>query len=239
MKRLDKLKTWRRKIVEQYAHPNGERVITFKDLFDVARSIKADLTSEKVSEFVDDFEGLLFRKAPNGLLVNVATFPPATLGEAVPHLIDQAIVSLHTVLGDKGILNNYTPDYVCVRPISLSPDVVALQFESGQIDCFPVDDKILLIGEVEDRLDPSYRYPRATPEAAIIHWFALGRVGAFSFSEPDTQVDLEDVDMDRLQRIAAEAGLGEVISDWVRRVRERNDYDDNERWRDEPLPSQP
>lgn len=228
------MKTWRRKIVEEFANPKGARVTTFRNLLDLARKNKPDLTEAKLTEFVDDVDGILFRKAPKDVLVNVACFPRATVGDAVPVLIDQAVVSLHTVLGDKGILNNYTPDFICVRPASISSGEISLEFEGGQIDCYPIDDRILSIGNEEDRLDAAYRYPRATPEAALIHWFALGKAHTAFFSEPDTQVDLEDIDMDRLTRLASAAGLLETVMDWVRRAKEREDYDDNERWRDEP-----
>ena len=95
------------------------------------------------------------------------------------------------------------------------------------------------IGESEDRLDRTYLYPRATPEAALVHWFYLARSGTGPFREMDTQVDLSDGDLDCVYRLAKPFGLTESIEEWVRRAKGREDYDDNERWRDEFGPSGP
>lgn len=232
-------KSWRRKISETFMFGKVLRVFRFDDLLKIARTVKPGISNALVEQYLDEMDGLLFKKAPNGLILNSAVFPPVTIGDAVSVLIDGAVVSLHTVLGDRGVLNNYTKNMFCVRPRSISSEVVVAEYDGGSIKCFPVDDKLFSIGEYQDRLDRTYLYPRATVEAAIVHWFWLIKHEVGPFRSMDTQVDLEDVDLECVYMMAEPFGLVDDIKEWVRRAKEREDYDDNERWRDPPAPVGP
>lgn len=222
-------KSWRREVAELFMFGKVPRVFRFEDVVKIARLVKPRIPDALVRRFMDEMDGLIFKEAPDGLIVNVAAFPPATIGDTVSVLFPGAVVSLHTVLGDKGVLNNYTPNMIAVRPRSQSDAISEIHYFGGNIRVYPIEDNVLELGDVADRLDRTYDYPRAMPEAALIHWFWL--IKNSRWPSMDTQVDLEDVDLECVYQMADPFGLTTDIKEWVQRAKEREDYDDDERWR--------
>jgi hypothetical protein len=113
-----------------------------------------------------------------------------------------AVVSLHSVLGDAGILQGPTPIIFAAVPVAdgapLPPaETIEIPRPSGKAD----------------RLDSSAQYPRATAEAALCHWIWLVHAGRLLPPSPES--DIEDLDRDRLCRLAAAAGIEAEVRAWI------------------------
>lgn len=74
-------------------------------------------------------------------------------------------------------------------------------------------------GELEDRMDLDVKYPRATPEKALLDWLYLGVSKYSKIAGPPLDLELERLDKRRLQRLARSMSLSEEIKEWQSRKR--------------------
>lgn len=135
-------------------------------------------------------------------------------GAAAPLIVPGAIASLYTVLGDHGILNNYTHDIYCVVPGPPDQPVTRLRSAIGLEYVFHAIPKARLLRPArEDQLQP-VDYPRATCEAALCHWIYLANSRYSSLTPLPRDLDLEDIDVAKLDRVAAAMGLKGAVDRW-------------------------
>lgn len=146
------------------------------------------------------------------------TSPPAELAEAAGWLRPGAVVSLQTVLGDSGVWNNFTDVATAVVPFSVGgtrPSLGVRRVQAGQFHFRGMPERVLLAGKETDRLSEAPGYLRATPEAALLHWLYFAASPRSSMSQPPLDVDLEDLSMARLQRLAKAMEIGSRFVDWL------------------------
>jgi hypothetical protein len=62
-------------------------------------------------------------------------------------------------------------------------------------------------GELEDRMDLDFKYPRATPEKALLDWIYLGASARTKIAGPPFDIDAGRLKKARLQRLARAMGL--------------------------------
>jgi hypothetical protein len=67
--------------------------------------------------------------------------------------------------------------------------------------------------ELEDRMDLDVKYPRATPEKALLDWLYLGASRYSKIAGPPLDLELERLDASRLRRLARAMGL---LRNWLR-----------------------
>ncbi len=174
----------------------------------------------------DQVAGGTLRPVTRGLYLNQLAAPRPAAAEAAGFIRTGAIVSLQTVLGEAGITNNF-PDVVTsvlpherghvssVRPVKAAD----IEFRFHSMPARLLDDRA---GEAEDRLDLDVRYPRATPEKALLDWLYLGASKYSKIAGPPLDLELERLHASRLRRLARTMGLTEELAAW--RARKRN-YD--------------
>lgn len=61
------------------------------------------------------------------------------------------------------------------------------------------------------------RYPRATSEKALLDWVYLGASPRTKIALPPIDIDMELLDRDRLERLAAKMGLDVRLKDYLSR----------------------
>lgn len=158
-----------------------------------------------------------------GLYLNLLRARPGTLADAVPWLQRDAVVSLNTVLGDTGVLNNPSRVVTAIVPIDAgAPPPARLgrrQTKAGVVHFFGIPRAVLEAGAADDRFQdsPQADHVRATPEKALIDWLYLGASPRSRKPlPPRSDVDLDMLDEKRLQRLAKAAGLDAVLEEWRR-----------------------
>jgi hypothetical protein len=169
----------------------------------------------------DQVAGGVLRPMTRGLYLNQLAAPSPTAAEAAGFIRTGAIVSLQTVLGEAGITNNF-PDVVTsvlpharghvssVRPVRAAD----IEFRFHSMPSRLLDDRA---GELEDRMDLDVKYPRATPEKALLDWLYLGASRYSKIAGPPLDLEFERFDASRLRRLARSMGLTEELKVWLTR----------------------
>ena len=218
------LKAWHRRIEHTLSAAEAPPVLT-RDLIDrFARSardgrpVPASTLSLWIAREAD--AGKLER-VQRGLYLNRFHFVYGTLADAVPFFHKDAVVSLNTVLGDAGVLNNPSNTVTAVVPLdagSPMPHLGRKTTAAGRLHFFGLPRRILQAGETRDRLEAEHRYThaRATPEKALIDWLYLARSPRSKRTMPvRADVDLTLLKQARLRRLAKATGLVDELKSWL------------------------
>jgi len=148
-----------------------------------------------------------------GLFLNRFRSPAGRLADAACWILAEAVVSLNTVLGDAGVLNNPVRTVTAVVPLDAGappPSLGRRQTRAGTFHFLGLPRSMLESGRAEDRLEPldHFEHPRATPEKALLDWLYLGLTPRSHRTLPPMHdLDLELLDTQRLWRLAAAANL--------------------------------
>jgi len=69
-------------------------------------------------------------------------------------------------------------------------------------------------------MDLNVRYPRATPEKALLDWIYLGASPRTKMSGPPLDIDMELLSKTRLTRLAKHMDLNSQLKEYLRRKRQ-------------------
>ena len=215
---------WKRRLERAIGEPDAPPVLS-RDLLAryavTARggaAVPGSTLTSWIRRVVDE-DGL--RPVQRGLYLNHLRAVPGRLGDTVASFHKDAVVSLNTVLGDAGVLNNPTRAVTALVPLDAGhppPQLGRRQTKAGTLHFFGVPRRVLEAGEPTDRLEPVDRYDhaRATPEKALIDWLYLANSPRSKRTAPArTDIDLALLNKARLRRLAKAAGLGESLDAWL------------------------
>jgi hypothetical protein len=168
------------------------------------------------------------RPVTRGLYINQLARPLPTAADAAGFVRASAIVSLQTVLGEAGVTNNYSDIVTCVIPHSKDhkPSVRAVKAEriEFRFHAMPVRFLDEHAGELEDRMDLDFKYPRATPEKALLDWIYLGASTHTKIAGPPSDIDADRLKKARLKRLAKAMSLESQLKTYLAGKR-RHDED--------------
>lgn len=138
-----------------------------------------------------------------GTYLNNQALPRPDFAEATQFVRQGAIVSLRTVLADIGALNNPYPVITAILPLSkfVSPKLGQTQLRKQSFHFYGMPVGLLNTGIEDDRLDGTRRYPRATPERALLDWLYLAQSNKSNLSEPPMDIDLSWINKRRFHRL--------------------------------------
>lgn len=152
----------------------------------------------------------LVKQVARGIYLNGRITPLPTLDEAAPWLRRGAVISLQRVLGQAGVLNNPTERITCVLPLQVSRAVGAVRSDLGLFTFSGMRGDLVPDGKEawsRDALEPYAHVPTATPEKALLDWLYLARESQKWALPPRHDIDFGEMDLVRLQRLAAHMGL--------------------------------
>ena len=159
-------------------------------------------------------ESEVIRPVVNGIYVNNMAFPYVKIAEAAGWIRTGAIVSLQSVLGDSGVLNNPTPDVTCVMATTApSTSGGTIRAISGAYFSFRrLSPKMITAGDIKDRFDQKVTYLRATPEKALLDWLVLGLSPHSNMTMPPYHdIDIDELDLGRMERLATAMGIEKAL----------------------------
>ena len=166
-------------------------------------------------------EGKILKPVREGVYLNAMAFPEVKLAEASSMIRSGAIVSLQSVLGDAGVLNNPTLDVTCVLATT-APSTSGGTVKSMQGSSFffrRISPKMLVVGELEDRFEQGVRYLRATPEKALLDWLVLGLSPHSAITMPPCyDIDIDELDRGRLERLASAMDLEDALEIFLKEL---------------------
>ena len=214
---------WRSRLAEALAQADAPPVLT-RDL--IGRFARTARGNQAVP---DSTLSLWIRQAADtgrlqavqrGLYLNHFRAVPGQLADTVAFFHRDAVVSLNTVLGDAGVLNNPSRTVTAVVPIDAGfppPKLGRRTSMAGMLQFHGLPRRILEAGALADRLEPreQFEHLRATPEKALLDRLYLGQSGRSHVTLPAP----DDVDMDllngkRLRRLAKAAQLADTLARW-------------------------
>jgi hypothetical protein len=204
------------------AEPSALRVLDTASIMQAAKNVRRDISRPSVERWIQDAVAAnRLQRVVRGLFLNLLIAPPAQLCEAAVWLRPGAVISLHTVLGDAGVWNNYTPWVTAIVPLSsryTTPSLGQIETQGGTFLFRGLPERVLEAGAERDRLVAGIDYRRATPEAALLHWLYLSHSPRSRMSTPPLDLDLGALDSKRLKRLANGMRLDANLTIW----RERN-----------------
>lgn len=152
----------------------------------------------------------LIERVAHGVYLNLRARPRPVLDEAAVWLRKGAVISLHRVLGQAGVLNNPTPNVTCVLPLSESRNSGVVKSAGGTFvfsgmrgDLVPQDSTAW----DGDAIQAYAEAPTATREKALMDWLYLAAVRGTTSPPPRHDIDLDELDGARLRRLAGRMGL--------------------------------
>lgn len=150
-----------------------------------------------------------------GVYLNAQIHPLPSLGEVVPWLRKEAVVSLSYALGQAQVLKRYSDQWVtAVLPLKTSRAVGVFR-EGPRIFQFAGLRPDLLSAPADptwggDAYVPEARVATATPEKALLDWLYLAR-NSFHWRSPEPDaLNWERLDLARAERLAHRMNLADV-----------------------------
>lgn len=169
-------------------------------------------------------------KVTDDVFLNYLATPLPSPAEALRLVVPGGYLSLHMVLGQCGVLNNPSNLYTCVHPSSsTAPEgeilLVGRRFATNNpaplFHVYSLSPDIPRGEQFEEHIDSKFSYPRATPERAFCDWLYLARSDVKALgAEPPLDCDMNQLDTDRLSRIAVHMGVNDELDVWLEKHRE-------------------
>jgi hypothetical protein len=169
----------------------------------------------------------VLRRVSSGVFLNRRAVPPAELTEVAAHIRAGAVISLHSVLGECGFLNNPSAIVMAVLPASASkrPRLGEVETSTGdKFRFFGLAEKFFPATSEErwELLQPGRPCEMFRPEAAFLQWLHLAGMRRSTLTRPPVDVDMEQLDEELLGGLAERWALRRQLSDWLAQARAAN-----------------
>lgn len=159
------------------------------------------------------------RRVASGVYLNRRCLPPAELAEMAGRIRAGAVISLQSVLGECGFLNNPSAIVMAVVPTSASkrPNLGEVKTSGGDVFRFyGLAERFFPIAE-DDRwvlYQPGRPCDMFRPEAALLQWLHLAGMKRSTVTPPPTDVDIGQLDEEHLNTLAQRWQLQPELKAW-------------------------
>lgn len=219
---------WKFALMGGLAMPSARRIFTaaeFQRFVQVYRQGASASTARTVSDMLVSAGAL--RRVSSGVFLNRRAVPPVELTEVAAHIRSGAVISLHSVLGECGFLNNPSAIVIAVLPTSATkrPRLGEVKTSAGDTFRFyGLAEKFFPTTAQEhwEMLQPGRPCEMFRPEAALIQWLHLAGMKRSTLTLPPVDIDMDQLDQDLLGRLAERWGIGRQLNDWLARARSAN-----------------
>lgn len=220
---------WRYQLLGRLEAPGALRVYSTEDLIALIREVRPSAALVTARTAV---EGLVaanaLTKVSKGVFLNRRCIPATELGEVAQVIRKGAFVSLESVLGECGFLNN--PPAIVTAVLSLTathrPNVGEVRTSGGQVFRFhALPARYFPQSREENRhmLQPGRHYPIFRPEAAALHWLHLANSVRSKKLRPPQDIDFSVLDTELLKDLAWKWELSSSLAAWMDDVKRTGD----------------
>jgi hypothetical protein len=213
------LKTSRARALACLADPAAPRVMNPTGLREWLAGQGVELGHPAMIGALAQWQTLGFvEKVRHGIYLNLRAQPCPQPDEAAPWLREGAVVSLQRVLGQSGVLNNPTPWITCVLPPSQSRAVGTIETGRHTFHFTGMRDDLIPSPGADwaaDAYQPYAHVATATPEKALLDWIYLSKASPLWRLPPRQDIEVDDLDTDRLGRLAQRMGLDADLHQFI------------------------
>lgn len=209
--------SWKITAIKLLSDPNAPRVFGRQELIAYFQSQNLDVPLRTLLRGLHEWESAhLVERVAQGVYLNSQhKFPIVAPAEAAHFLRKDAVLSLHYVLGNSGVLNNPSHWVTSVLPSSGSKAPTEVEMDNGLIFRFAyVQDDFFHSQWKHDSLQEYTKVPTATPEKALLDLLYLvgSPRGSKRWSLPAAHDwDMDCLDQERLQRLAVNLNMVEPL----------------------------
>lgn len=220
---------WRYLLLGALDAVTAPRVCTTGDLARLVRQVRPRAAPATVRTVID---GLVYARAltkvSRGLYLNRRCRPSVEVAEFAQHIRRGALVSLESVLGECGFLNNPPAIFAAVVPLrtAYAPTVGEVKTSGGQVFRFNALPERFFPQSDEDKrlmLQAGRFCPQAKPELAALHWLHLALSPRSRLRTPPQDVDFSVLDVELLKNLAWHLELSSALDKWMTQVKETGD----------------
>lgn len=199
---------WQFELLGSLASPSAPRVLTPAALTELIERFRPRAAK---STRYDALERLIaagfLRRITSGVFLNTRALPATDLYEAAAYIRRGAVVSLHSVLGEAGVLNNPSAIVTAVLPSSAHsrPRLGDVTTSAGARFRFCGLTERFFPGDEADRallLQPGRPSAMFRPEAALLQWLYLSGNRRSTLTGLPGDIDLELLDRELLDHLA-------------------------------------
>lgn len=213
------LKIARDRALELLSQPGAPRVMAPTPLREWLAAGGVEMGQPAMIAALTQWQRLgLVDKIRHGVYLNLRAQPTPQADEAASRLREGAVISLQRVLGQAGVLNNPTPWITCVLPLSQSRAVGTVDTGRHVFQFAGMRDELLPAAAsdwAEDAYQPYTQALTATPEKALLDWIYLSQASPLWRLPPRQDIEVDDLDRDRLGRLGNRMGLKEDLEAFV------------------------
>jgi len=215
---------WRFQLLGLIEGSATHRVCSSAELVGLVRTVRPSASSATARKAI---EGLVaaraLTKVGKGVFINRLSWLPTELGEVAQVVRRSAVVSLQSVLGECGLLNNIPAIVTAVVPLSArrTLNVEEVRTSGGQVFRFhALPERFFPTSPTEERrlLQPTRFFPIARAEVALCHWLYLACSHRRKMFRLPLDADLTMLDLNLLQALARDWQLEHAIMDWISEV---------------------
>lgn len=219
---------WKFALMGGLANQSARRIFTAAEFHRFVQGYRPNAsasTARTVSSMLVSAGAL--RRVSSGVFLNRRAVPPAELTEVAAHIRAGAVVSLHSVLGECGFLNNPSALVVAVLPTSAAkrPRLGEVETSSGdKFRFFGLAQKFFPTTSEErlEMLQPGRPCEMFRPEAALLQWLHLASMQRSTLTMPPVDVDMEQLDVELLGRLAERWAIRRHLNDWLAQAQAAN-----------------
>lgn len=211
---------WKANAVRRLGTPGAPRVFGRKELADWLAQGGLHPNERTLLRALQEWEAQdVVGRPARGVYLNRQATPTPLLEDVAQALRPGAVVSLASVLGRAGVLNNPSYWITATLPSTAVKGPVDVQASDGTVFRFAYMRPDLIAQPdaqwQSDAVDDSAFAPTATPEKALLDWLYLSSSarGAARWPLPALHdLSLDELDADRLDRLAARMELIEPLA---------------------------
>jgi hypothetical protein len=219
---------WRFELIAALASPQVPRVLSYGQLLALARTIRESVTDVTMGRVVKDMAlaGVL-TKVSNGVYLNKKAFPAVSNVEAAPFIRSGAVLSLQSVLGEFGIINN--PSDITTAVVPFSPTrragVGSVETESGlSFRFYGLPERFFPpeAGTESELYVASKPFACFRPEKCLLDWLYLGASSKSSVTPPPYDIDIEGLDLELLTELAERLRMKPILDTYLAQAKALN-----------------
>ena len=210
---------WKFAMMGSFSGQRARRVFTSAELQALAQSYRSDVAPKTVRIAVDLFVSAgALRKVGHGIYLNKKCVPATDLTEVAQFIRAGAVISMQSVLGECGFLNNPSVIVTAVVPVIAGKRTNdgEVKTQSGDMFRFAGVPERFFPQTDDDQwrlLQPGRPCAMFRPEAALLQWVYMASEGR-GMTLPPADVDMDMLDPELLTELARRWHLTDALADW-------------------------